>query len=631
MLSTYLFAGSVASSMLTLAGVWKLNAQLTAQIRADLMREVDETLKLSSCLGSGGSFFCIHPWSLALGLAVGSLGAFVLLALLCWLFRDRTNLWLMSAIGSRQTVLDGERCICLTLSATHVPQMTRGFDFLKVAVQAHAKGDLLAEEEVALNSKVVALPLDGVRNVSAGAVDLTFTLFSVTRWKSREVGRCRIRLIDLVHQHKEEVKEKYLICDHMGNAVLDTRRPYWPCELFVSISPQYLPQSWREACLPASPEVGRSSSQHLQQDEYPRHIFMMTRGTRGDVQPFVALARGMAEIEGALVTICTEYTWRQFVQDNSAVCRGRIIFRPSGGDTEKRMSGAVEQWAVKQKTEFMQMLMLANSEAEFLPSATVVIHQIQEIQRATQPVDLLVFGLTLTGVAMLASEYCQRPVAGFFLQPSCIPSKDSDWKAIEYIDFHGLSFIEKAEELACTHTTLNNVKAFVEHNPFAKWNIDNIRGWFNLPPADTWSVIRRNQVPIIIPMKEGTFKLPSDWRAGGSPGQLETSDVVKVLMTDFILLRKAKQGSSLGVLLQGFIEDAKRARHAKLCLMTVSSMPIQRELLVECVEKMLEANANLRLIYVGKKEIPAMPASSRVIEVEQDLLLSFQRMPSPPT
>ena len=30
-------------------------------------------------------------------------------------------------------------------------------------------------------------------------------------------------------------------------------------------------------------------------------VFMMTRGTRGDVQPFVALARGLAEELGWLV------------------------------------------------------------------------------------------------------------------------------------------------------------------------------------------------------------------------------------------------------------------------------------------------------------------------------------------
>jgi len=627
MLSMYSLIGSAAWSIFTLAGVWKLNAQMTQQIRAELMLETEETLKLGSCLGSGGSFLCIHPPSLALGLAVGSLGACVLLALLYLFFKDRTNLWLMNAIGNRQAVLHGERCICLSVLATHVPQMTRGFDYIKVAVQAHAKGGLLAEEEVALKQKVIALPLDGTRNVSVDAVELTFVLSSVTRWKSCEVGRCSMRLTDLILQHGEDVKEKHLICDRMGNAVLETRRPYWPCELSVSISPQFLPQSWREARPPATLELGRSPSQHLEQKEYPRHIFMMTRGTRGDVQPFVALARGMAEREGWLVTICTEYTWRKFVQDNSAVSRGRIIFRPSGGDTEKRMSGAVEQWAVKQKTEFMQMLMLANSEAEFLPSATVILHQIQEIQRATQPLDLLVFGLTLTGVAMLASEWCRTPVAGFFLQPSCIPSKDSDWKAVEYINATGLSLIEKAEELACTHKTLANVKQFVEHNPFAQWSIDNIRGWFNLPPAKTWKIVRRNKVPIIIPMKEGTFKRPSDWQAGGPPSHLETSDMVNVLMTDFIFLRKAKQGSFLDVLLQGFIDDAHRTRHAKLCLMTVSSMPIKREVLVECVQKMLDADSNLRLIYVGKKEKPAMPERHRVIEVEQaDFGLLFKYM-----
>jgi hypothetical protein len=44
------------------------------------------------------------------------------------------------------------------------------------------------------------------------------------------------------------------------------------------------------------------------------HVMLMTRGTRGDVQPFVALARGLCEREGAIVTIVTELRWKQFVK-----------------------------------------------------------------------------------------------------------------------------------------------------------------------------------------------------------------------------------------------------------------------------------------------------------------------------
>ena len=35
-------------------------------------------------------------------------------------------------------------------------------------------------------------------------------------------------------------------------------------------------------------------------------VFMMTRGTRGDVQPFLALARGLAEELGWLV-LCQKF------------------------------------------------------------------------------------------------------------------------------------------------------------------------------------------------------------------------------------------------------------------------------------------------------------------------------------
>lgn len=52
------------------------------------------------------------------------------------------------------------------------------------------------------------------------------------------------------------------------------------------------------------------------------------------------------------------------------------------------------------------------------------------LQAATAPkVDLIINAFTLTGVALMCGEAHGIPVAGFCLQPTCIPSDDEDWHA----------------------------------------------------------------------------------------------------------------------------------------------------------------------------------------------------------
>merc|ERR1719434_216128 len=106
--------------------------------------------------------------------------------------------------------------------------------------------------------------------------------------------------------------------------------PHFPTKIEVSIHKPSIPSAWPQGCA---------------QKMFPKHIFMMTRGTRGDVQPFVALARGLAELHGYLVTICTELRWKSFVLRNSKTTNGNIMFRPSGGDTEKYMGTYIARWA----------------------------------------------------------------------------------------------------------------------------------------------------------------------------------------------------------------------------------------------------------------------------------------------
>ena len=48
---------------------------------------------------------------------------------------------------------------------------------------------------------------------------------------------------------------------------------------------------------------------------------------------------------------------------------------------------------------------------------------------AAPKVDLIINAFTLTGVALMCGEAHGIPVAGFCLQPTCIPSDDEDWHA----------------------------------------------------------------------------------------------------------------------------------------------------------------------------------------------------------
>ena len=132
---------------------------------------------------------------------------------------------------------------------------------------------------------------------------------------------------------------------------------------------------------------------------------MMTRGTRGDVQPFVALARGLAERLGWMVTICTELRWRPFVlQSCAGLRRGAVRFRPSGGDTQARIERWEARWMMESKSEALQSLMMAFAEAEFFPSAPVIMQALERVQASATPAHLVISSFTLAGIGLLASQ-----------------------------------------------------------------------------------------------------------------------------------------------------------------------------------------------------------------------------------
>jgi len=417
---------------------------------------------------------------------------------------------------------------------------------------------------------------------------------------SATIGQATIKLKDLIRRPTRRL----LMVNANGDAILakkskkDGSLPHiLPCELLVAVEPSTIPSVWP---LP--------QESHYDMDVYKKHVVMMTRGTRGDVQPFVALARGLAERMGWMVTIQTELKFRDFVLSKGRdVERGIVRFLPSGGDTEKRIERPEAAWAMKQKSEAIQSIMLAASEANFFGSLPVFVHQVRRLQHSNTPVDLLISGFTLMGAAMVVSEYCQVPLAGFILQPTCIPSSDSEWKAIvpirasresgglrgtvESVPVVGslhqsarLTFSEKLAETFTDHTFVNILKKMAE------LNIPQLRARFGLQGnVYTWPTLLGLETPMVIPIQPGTIQAPSDWHDW-------------IQFTDFIFLTsKTVSKNAFGEELDDFIHSA-RAEGRKLMAMTFSSMPVSREKMLLSALKMIALGKHpLSLVYIGKR------------------------------
>jgi hypothetical protein len=309
---------------------------------------------------------------------------------------------------------------------------------------------------------------------------------------------------------------------------------------------------------------------------FAKHVMMITRGTRGDVQPFVALARSLAEQHGWLVTIVTEARYRGFVLEHAGkLTRGRIRFRPSGGDTQKRLEGPLARWAVQTDSALMQHAMLALSEYEFFPSEPAVFHWARELRP-----DLLCFGFTMAHIAMVASEALRIPLMGFVMQPTVIPSA-------QYPPLHVTNQPKRLAHYRVAmshavgnhfrHTSLASAKALMENNPLTGL-VTSMRRRRGLAPVDglfsrrqlsaalhsnTWMQLQEQRVPLVCPVNKYAFGgKPKDWAPGS-------------VFTNYIFLRGATV-PPLAERLVAFLAQA-RAQGRKVVALAFSSMPIERE------------------------------------------------------
>ena len=387
-------------------------------------------------------------------------------------------------------------------------------------------------------------------------------------------GTARLSFGDLLAQPSHHL----LIQDALGNPTF-VGSPMVPCEVTVAASAASLQRNGYVVPQPLAPR------------SFPRHLFIMTRGTRGDVQPFVALAKGLANTHGWLVTICTELYWREFVLSEVAELRaGAVRFLPSGGDSH----AMTDIWLMRQvmQSQFENVQAFINGAAEwgFFNSVPVFVYQLQRLQASAQPVDLLVCSFTTPGIAMLCSEVCSVPMVNFCMQPGVIPTSDpaADPRL----------FKTQAVMAFCKQSLESVVAPLFSPSLGAPISLANLRRQLGLHAVDVgaWSTLVAQRVPIIIPMHPSTFTRPADW------GE-------HVVCTDFIFLRGLK-GARQEDETTAFVAQARHAGR-KLCLMTFSSMPVSRGAMLRVALKMIEESKQpLAVLYVGRLHHEVMGLST---------------------
>lgn len=294
-----------------------------------------------------------------------------------------------------------------------------------------------------------------------------------------------------------------------------------------------------------------------------RKVMLITRGTRGDVQPFVALARGLVLYHDCDVVLVTELFWRKFCMDNLKdlnVPEGRIRFRPCGGDTAQRVNTDLSRTflSIGQHSVAIQALVFSRSEVEFFDSEGCFYHWAWE-----ERPDFIVFGFLLTHVAMIISEALNIPVVGFILQPHREIEPVSAGNALEELLGPMRGVLGGPQFIALLQQVMERLPD--------KYTLRDLRLSRNLAPLrSTFSVSNEQEkelkvqgIPMIVPVSPVAL----------GETQAHSLEEKGMTLTDFIFLRRDDATPALPEDASNFIRKAK-SEGRKVVLMTFSSMPV---------------------------------------------------------
>lgn len=303
-------------------------------------------------------------------------------------------------------------------------------------------------------------------------------------------------------------------------------------------------------------------------------FMIVTRGTRGDIQPFIALSKALCNNYDISIIFVTEMNYRSIIIDaNNSLenNNSQIVFRSSGGDTELKLSTVTSKWALEQTNDILQSLMLSRAEMEFFDSEPAIFYWAKFLKPK-----MLIYGFTMMTISCIIHESLKIPIVGFILQPTIIPSSQFD--AVTNVS----ETSNKLSTLARSHEMINKTKAFSENITFDR-SLDQIRIDRGLKPTKKTVIELLENSPIVIPIDPVAFGgVPPDWK-----------DNIK--MTNFIYLRN--KNDKLNDSIMDFINQSKE-NHRKITLMGFSSMPVDKKKMVD-IGRLIVEDCNSNVIIMG--------------------------------
>jgi len=352
--------------------------------------------------------------------------------------------------------------------------------------------------------------------------------------------------------------------------------------------------------------------------EKPRtRVMMMTRGTRGDVQPFLALARGLILHHNCEVTIVTELSFKAYVQDHRTdLPPNTLHFRPSGGNTMKQTRSTVSLMAMRagQYIDTLQAVFLAKSEQNFFCSEPCFHYWAWE-----EKPEFVVFGFTVTHIAMILSEALQIKIVGFFLQPAheleqritAETIRDQmlgPWRELIGGEGFNAGLQQIMELIPDGGPTLNRMRIRRGLSPCPRAVDDQFRQYAEL---------HRQGVPQVVPINPIVLGRSADAMISNG-----------MTPTDFIFLRRGKEPAEedMDAEADAFIKKAKNDGR-RVGFITFSSMPVgERKILMAAVA--MCNNSFSRETDGGRKRpaIIAMVGGQEFDPVSADSVLSREKL-----
>lgn len=218
-------------------------------------------------------------------------------------------------------------------------------------------------------------------------------------------------------------------------------------------------------------------------------ISMLTSGSRGDVQPYVALGMGL-QAAGHQVTLATHLLFQSFVEDAG------LTFRPLAGDPQELLaSQAGQAWVRSGRDSLGFLRRFVRLTRTYLPA------MLRDCQRAVEGADLIVFSPFTAGGQDLA-EARQLPVILAALQPF---HPTSAFPAMGSFGTFGIPWLNRM-----SHKVTGVLMSAPFLDIFNRWRREDL----GLPPrplGDPLGQMDRSQTPTLYGYSPNLIPRPSDW------------------------------------------------------------------------------------------------------------------------